>query len=251
MRGDPVVQARRKGLARDERLGEPGQLLTLFFGLLQQDLQEARRARIAVGLEVDDGFELLLGLARAAREDGAAQGVRAAFHDRAGRRHVVAEAVVDQLAAAKTRRMQRPRGAPVVARFALGFVDGAGAREDARHARPAHDRRKAAEGVVGAARLLQLEQFRLARDGQLRECFTRDDVAGFHTVENLRERGGGGLGLGDLLGQRGQQVTFAFGGVADFQLVVVVVHVRTLRLSIRSLWGGYFRPANACAACSS
>jgi hypothetical protein len=214
VRGDPVVQARRKGFAGDECLGE-GQLLAFLLGLLQQYLQEARRARIACGLQVGNGFELLLGLAGAAREHGAAQGVRAGFHDGAGRRHVIAEAVVDELAAPKAGRMQRARRAPVVARFALGFVDGAGAREHARHARPAHDRCESAEGVVGTALLLQLEQFGFARDRQLLERLARRDVRGLHAVEDLLERGRGCLRLRDLFGQCGEQVALAFGGVTD------------------------------------
>ncbi len=51
--------------------------------------------------------------------------------------------------------------------------------------------------------------------GSFGEGLARGDVGGRDAVEDLREGGRGGLGLGDLSGQRGQQVAFAFGRVAD------------------------------------
>ena len=78
-------------------------------GLLEDDLEERRRADVAVRLQVGHRLHLLLGLADAAREHRAAQRVRAGLEHRARRREVVGEAVVDEVAAAEARREQRPR----------------------------------------------------------------------------------------------------------------------------------------------
>ena len=167
---------------------------------------------------------LLLGLAGAAGEHGAAQRVGAGLHHRTRRHKVVAEAVVDQLAAPKARRVNGPRHAPIVGPRALGFVDGAGAGEHTRHARPKVQRAEAAKHIGGAPRLLALQQLVLPCHGQLGQCLAAGDRTRIHPRQNAGERGRCLLGMGDLLRQRRHQGRFALSGAARFQGVIKRAH---------------------------
>src|SRR5207244_7939905 len=104
---------------------------------------------------------LLLGLADPTREDRAAQRVRAGFEHRAGRREMVRETVVHEIAPAKAGGEQRSREAPVIGGAALRLVDRAGRGENAHCLAPVRRR----ESAEGPRRFLQLEELRLARDG--------------------------------------------------------------------------------------
>ena len=132
--------AGREGLAADRGLAQRRQRDARLVGLFERDAQEARRAGVGVGAQLGHRLQLQLGVAHAARKDRAADGVRAGFHHRAGRREVVAEAVVHQVAGAKAGGEQRAAEAPVVGAMAFGFVDRAGRLEHA----PRRARRTAA-----------------------------------------------------------------------------------------------------------
>jgi hypothetical protein len=177
-----------KALVKDTRHAE-------LVRLVEQDAQEGRRADVGVGLQVGDRRELLLGLADAGGKDGAAERVRGGLHHRAGGREVVREGVVHQVAGTETRGEQRARQAVVVGARAFGFVERAGRGEHAPARRaPAH-RREAAEGP---RRLLQLEQFRLARDRQRGERLAAGHRIRIDVGEQPPERGRGGARMGDL-----------------------------------------------------
>ena len=109
------------------------------------ELEERRRADVAVGPQVGDRVHLHLGLAGAAGNHRAAERVRAGLDHRAGRREVVGEAVVHEIAGAKAGGEERARDAPVVAPRALRVVDRAGRGEDARPSFSAGGRVQAAE----------------------------------------------------------------------------------------------------------
>ena len=189
-----VAQRGGEGLAADRGLAQRGQRHAALVGLFQRDAQEAGRAGIGIGTQLGHRLQLQLGVAHAAGKDRAADGVRAAFHHRAGRRQVVAEAVVHQVAGAKAGGEQRAAEAPVVGAGAFGFVDRAGRLEHApRRARRAlrapADGGEAAEGVAGAAGLLALEQFVLARHRQLRQRAARADGGGIDAAQDLGKGG--------------------------------------------------------------
>jgi len=88
----------RQRLGADESVLDRRDVLAELSRLLDQDLQERRRADIAGGLDGGDGVELQLGVADAARHDGAAQRLQRGLHHDAGRRQVIGEGVVDHVA---------------------------------------------------------------------------------------------------------------------------------------------------------
>ena len=131
-----------------------------------------------------------------------------------------------QLARAKTRRIQRACGAPVVLARALGFVDWAGAGKHARHGRATHQGREPAKRITTccARRFLALLQFVLARDRQPGQCRAAVHIRGVHPREDAREGCGVPLRVGDLLRHCGHQRCLAGGWVPGFKRVVEVAH---------------------------
>ncbi len=126
---------------------------------VEQDLQEARRAGITVRLQVGHRLQLQFGIAHPGREDGATDRLGAGLDHRGGRRQVVAETVVQQVAGTKAGGVQCAADAPVVGTPAFRFVDRAGRLKDPTRAgaragtqtAPA-DRGQAAEDVASDAR---------------------------------------------------------------------------------------------------
>src|SRR3546814_9485807 len=83
---------------------------------LEQHLQEIGRAGIGGRAKVGDGLDLLLAVARAARDDGAAEATRGTVQHPAAGRQVVGKAVVHDVAGAKAGGEQRPLQAPETGR---------------------------------------------------------------------------------------------------------------------------------------
>ena len=220
----PLLQRGGEGLARHQRLGQAGQGNALGLGFFQDQLQKAGRANVARRAQLGHGLHLLLGLARATGKHRAAHRMGAVFHHRPSRDKVVAEAVVDQLARAKACGVNGARHAPVVAAQAFGLVDRAGAGEHARHGLAKTLGGKAAKGPLGTQGLLALKELVFARDGQLRQCRARGDARCIHPGQDVGKRRAVGLGVGNLLGQGGQQGGFALLGSTGFQGVVEQAH---------------------------
>jgi hypothetical protein len=145
--------------------------------------------------------------------------VGARFHDERAGRHVVAEGVVHQVTRAEAGGEQRARGAPVVARGALRFVDGPGRREHARHGGPADDGREAAEGVGGARGVLPLEQLVLAQHREPGEGLAGGDRCCIDAGQQRRIGGGRPLHVRDLARQRLHLRGLATGGGARLERV--------------------------------
>ena len=182
---EPVAQAGRKGFAAGQALAHAGNVAAGFLRLLDQDAQEARRAHVGIGPQFGDRLQLLLGLADAGREHGAAHRVRARFHDEGAGRHVVAEGVVDQVAGAEPGREHGAPGTPVVGRGAFGLVDRAGRGKQAGHARAAPQRGETAEPIAGACAFCRSQQFVFARDRQPRQRLARGDARGIDAGQDL------------------------------------------------------------------
>jgi hypothetical protein len=224
----PIAQRRRKGLAAEHRLGQRDDVRAALGGLLDEDLQKARRADVGVGFEFTHRLQLQLGVADAAGEDGAAECQRARLHHQAARRQVVGKAVVRQVAIAQAGGEHCARQAPVVARVGLGFVDrprrliDALRRPRARQCAPA-ERGEAAEGIGFDRRALAFQQLRFARHGQHGERGARCDRTRIDSGEHIAQSGRG-LRRTHLRRQRGHQGCFARGGVARFQCVEERVH---------------------------
>src|SRR3546814_3744744 len=72
---------------------------------------------------VGDGLDLLLAVARAARDDGAAEATRGTVQHPAAGRQVVGKAVVHDVAGAKAGGEQRPLQAPETGPGGLELVD--------------------------------------------------------------------------------------------------------------------------------
>jgi hypothetical protein len=215
-----VAHRRQEGLARDQRLGQRGQLDAEFVGLLQQDAQEGGCAHIAVGLQVGHCRHLLLGLADAGRKHRAAQRLRAGFEDPGARRHVIGEAVVHQVAGAKARGKQRPRRAPVIRAAPFRFVDGARRRKHTPEPAPL----RSGQAAEGSLLLLQLDQVALAHHRQGRQRGSRGDRRGIKILQRLTKVGGIGLGMRDLLRQPCRQRRLSFVGGAGFEDVKIIGH---------------------------
>ena len=106
-----------------ERLLEGGGVPAGLLRLVDQDLQVVRHADIDGRLQVLDRLELLLGVAGAGRDDGAAERARTRIQDPAAGRQVIGERVVHDVALADAGREQRARRAPPVLAEALGLED--------------------------------------------------------------------------------------------------------------------------------
>ena len=152
---EPVAQRRRHRLAAQRCLGERRQREAGLVGLFRA----ARAGSFGVfrhrpsARSVGHRLQLQLGLAGAGRKDGAADRVRAAFHHRAGRREVIAEAVVDQVAGAKAGGEERSRHAPVVGTRTFGLVDRPGRGKHAQGALRWRPNRAPADGREAAERI--------------------------------------------------------------------------------------------------
>ncbi len=125
---------------------------------------------------------------------------------------VVAKAVVNQLAAAKSGGVDGAGHAPVVFALAFGLVDGAGAGKNARHGRAKAVRCKAAKGIGAALGLLALQELVFARDRQLGQRSAAGDAGGINAGQNVRKGWTVFLRMGNLPRQRSQQGRFAFRG---------------------------------------
>ena len=108
-----------------------GGVLAGLLGLVEQDLQVVGHADVGRGLQVLDDVELLLGVAGAGGDDGAAERARPGVQDPAAGREVIGERVVDDVALAHAGGKQRARRAPPVLAEALGLEDRPGRHEDA------------------------------------------------------------------------------------------------------------------------
>src|SRR5581483_1579027 len=122
-RGEMLAQRRGKRLARYQRFFEKTQVAFEILGLIEDQFQERRGAGVPDRAQVRHGRYLQLGLADAAGDDGATERDEPAFHHRAGRRQVIGETILHDVAGAKAGREQRPRRAPVIGLAPFGVVD--------------------------------------------------------------------------------------------------------------------------------
>jgi hypothetical protein len=190
--------------------------------LLHDDLQERRRAHVAVGPQHRDGLHLQLGLADACGHHRAAEFHRATLEHRARWREVIREAVVDHVTGTKARSEERPRHAPVIVATPLRVEDRARRHEDAREL----PRRGGVQAAEGRRVLLPREQLRLARHRQLRQRRARGDRARIDIGQDAREARRARLRMLDLRRQRRHQRALALLGIAGFEGVVVISHAR-------------------------
>ena len=218
--GDLVAQGRRKGLGRDQRALQRREVGAELAALVEDDAQERGRADISRRLEVDDRLHLLLGLAGAAGDDGAAERVRAGLHHRAGRRQMVGEAIVQHVAGAEAGGEQRARHAPVIGATPLGVIDRAGRHEEARELA----RRPRGEAAEGRRLFLQRDELALARHRQLGQRLAIGHRVRLDILQQSGEIGRVTLGVRHLLRQRRHQRQLARFGVAGFECVVDSEH---------------------------
>ena len=138
-------------------------------------------------------------------------------------RHVVAEAVVHQLAGAKAGGVQGARGAPVVGRRALGFVDRCrGWRTRGASAARGRWRRSRRTASLARSCLLQRQQFGLARHRQAAPAPRAKSTCAASTPARMRGEGRRRLlRMRDLPRQRASSARFALLRIARFQCVVV------------------------------
>mmetsp|Transcript_1047 Transcript_1047/g.2754 ORF Transcript_1047/g.2754 Transcript_1047/m.2754 type:complete len:443 (+) Transcript_1047:656-1984(+) len=232
--GKPGHQRRRAGLAADQGALQIGQRPASLGRLLQQDAQQAGRARIGLGLQVQQGLQLQLGIADPAGKAGRPEGAQAGFHHGARRGQVIAEAHMGQLAGTDARRMQGTRDAPGVGAVGIGFglVQRARRLEDA----PRYAGRKTAQ-AQRAARGLGRSQAALAGQRQLGERGAAGDGRGIDARQQLRVGRAAGLGMGDLGRQCRHQRRFPLHRVARLQRVVkrVAVHRSSFQRNRRRL----------------
>ena len=132
---------------------------------------------------------------------------------------MVAEAVVDQLAGTKTRRINGPRHAPVILARAFWFINGPGAGKHMGHVGAVTQCAEAAKGIAaGLPRgLLALKQLVLAGDGQACQRGPGRDGGGVNAVEDFGKSGCLLLCVGDLQRQCRHQGGFAIGARARFK----------------------------------
>ncbi len=229
-RAERVAQRRRERLGRHERLHEARQRDAELVRALENDAQERRRADITRRTQVSDRGDLQLGLADAAREYRATQRMRAGLEHRAGRRQVVREAVVHEVAGTKACSEERARKTPIVARLALRLVDAAGRCEYAPQFSPLRGG-EAAERPLGA---LQFAQRRLAHHREARERFPRAHRLGIDVAKRARESRRICLRVRDLPRKRSHLRLLALCRVARFQRVVMLTHRTTPPIDRRS-----------------
>ena len=122
-RRERIAQARRKRFGRHERFAERGERNAELVGLLEDDLEERRCPDVPIRREIGDRLHLQLGLSCPGGKHGAPQCERSRFKHRAGRREMVGECVVDQVAGAKARSKKCARKAPMVREPAFRLVD--------------------------------------------------------------------------------------------------------------------------------
>jgi hypothetical protein len=126
------AQHRRQVFRPDLRLFQRRDIGLELVRLLDDQLQERRRADVAGDAHPLDRRDLHLGLAGARRHHRAAERDRAGFEHRARRREVIGVAVEDDVALAEPSGVEAARGAPPVGARPFGVVDRAGRDEELR-----------------------------------------------------------------------------------------------------------------------
>ena len=257
-----VAQGGRKSFAADRGFRQRGKRNAELVGFFEQQPEETRGADVAIGPQRRHRLHLQIGLAGAGGEHGAADRVGTAFHHRAGRREVVAEGVVDEVAGAKAGREQGAAHAPVVGARAVGLVDRPGRREDTRRpprrvatSAPA-DCGKAAEHVAASRRSLALEQLVLAQNGKPGERGSAVDSARIDVAQTFREGRRVRLRVRDLRGERAHELGLSPRRLACFERVEEfggVAHGRSAHSSSSRLARSFASSTSlrCCAAVSS
>ena len=229
----PLAQRCRQRLAGDQPLAQAADVLAQFVGLLQDDVEEGRCAGVADRTQIGDRPHLQLGLADSGREHRAAQRLGAGFEHVAGRREVIGEGVVHQLAAPETGGVHGAGEAPVIGRAGLRLVDRPRRLEYSRQLAERH-RGQAAER---RPLLLPLGQLALAQHGQPGQRLAGGDRSRLELRQHFREVRGTALGDVQQPWQLLSHGLAAVGGRAGFQCVVVLRH---LQLPVTT---------SACGAC--
>ena len=218
--GTRLLLRREKGFAGHHGFLQARHIGFQFIGLVEDDLQETRRANITRRPKIGDGLYLHFSLADAGRKDRAAELARRAVDHEAGGREVVGERVVHQFSGAKTGGMERAPEAPPVGRLAFGIVDRPGRGKDAAESGQRR-RRQAAEGQPF---LLQLKQLVLADHRQTRQIGARLDVARFDGSEMLGVPRRLTPGVGHVCRQSRHQRGLARFWRASFEFVEILAH---------------------------
>jgi hypothetical protein len=127
----PVFLAERgkQGTAGDQGDLVCRNVFSRFVGAVEYHLQEVRRACVDLRLEDDSGIDLHVGIAGAGRENETTKGARALVDDEAAWRHVIGEAVVDNVPGADACGIQRPGARKGIGAKALRLPHRAGGRE--------------------------------------------------------------------------------------------------------------------------
>ena len=178
-----------------------------------------------------DRLDLLLGVAGAGGNDGAAERMRPGLHDEAARRKMIGKRVVHDLAAPEAGGEQRPRRPPAIFSLALELEDRAG-----RHQQPPDPPgRGEIEAAEWRARLLQCGELGLTQHRELGERRPRAhgigvdaDKVGGPAWRTQRQR--------DQARHAPEEVALALSGIARFQHIIMLVRHDTAR-SVRRLNG--------------
>ena len=127
-----LTQRREQRPAAHDRLGD-GKRHALFIGPVQDHLQEIRRARIGRHADIRRRTHLKVGLADARGHHRRAHRCGAAFEDHSGRRQMVGEAVLHDVARTDPGGMEEPPDPPPVGRCLTRLVDRTRRLEDVAH----------------------------------------------------------------------------------------------------------------------
>ena len=195
---DGGPQGGRQRFGGDEGFFQ-GERQTQGFGFFQQGVEVGGQPDVAVHLQVVEQAHLLLLVAHAAGDDGAADGHQPLLEHGARRGEVVAEGVQHAVALAEMRGAQGALPTPVVPAAGLGVVNWAGGLENALEV-AGFTGQKAAEGRAGR---LKFRQIVLADGGQAVEVFEGGDFlrdqAGF--LQPAGKSGGVFGKVGDQIGE--------------------------------------------------
>ena len=185
--------------------------------LVEEDVEKRRRADVDVRAKPCDHLHLELGLTDSSGKHRASNRPRAAFEHRTGRREVIGEGIVDEIALAHPGREERARHAKRVGAARRRLEDRTRGRE---HVRVVSDR----AGCQTSERWrfgLHRHQLRLPDNGQRRQRAAVRHCLRIDSIEETRDGGGAHCGS-QVVAESRKQLRLTCFRVACFEGVVVV-----------------------------
>ena len=218
--------------ARNQPAFDRGCVLAGLLRGVEQNLQKVRRADVARRLEMHDRLELLLGVADAAGDGGAAERVRAGFENVGAGREMVRERVVHDVAGAKAGGEQRAGRAAKILAMALRLED-----RTRRHMQTlCFARQHNVEAAERRAGFLQRHQIGFAQQRQRGQRAARRDGLRIDALE-MRRPAGRRHSTRDNLRHARELLMLARGRIAGFKRIVMLgSHGQTAGAAALMLW---------------